>query len=413
MRKVIDVNVEDYNQSVEKITINLKFSHPENYSILKCFKNFEEALSLEAKKINLLKIQKTIFLNLPNLQVIDLRDNKLLKISKNFQNLRNLKILRLDDNTISYLPNFICNLENLETLTICNNKISYLPTSIQSLQKLKIFKFSNNQIANIPIEIGMLKSLECLHFDANFFTEIPTTICYLKHLSEMCFEWLEFLDPPFQKIIKENIGKTIISLIRNSLQDMIKQNVLYCDLINFIHSNSNTSTRKETSQRSENIDDRERENLCNMLSLTSPSKLQVNGKKNGSVLLVDRERSKEKSSANRDKENSIEKNKENKKLMKIFYAIENNYFGVIKALAASNIQYLQIKNSDNKTPLYLAIQNNKLEITNLILTHIDFSLISNSHIYLHKAIRLRDPVLTEKFINMGISVDACDDQGNF
>jgi 4-hydroxy-tetrahydrodipicolinate synthase len=52
-----------------------------------------------------------------------------------------------------------------------------------------------------------------------------------------------------------------------------------------------------------------------------------------------------------------------------------------------------------------------LEITNLILTHIDFSLISNSHIYLHKAIRLRDPVLTEKFINMGISVDACDDQG--
>jgi ankyrin repeat protein len=38
-------------------------------------------------------------------------------------------------------------------------------------------------------------------------------------------------------------------------------------------------------------------------------------------------------------------------------------------------------------------------------------MISNSHIYLHKAIRLRDPVLTEKLINMGISVDACDDQG--
>jgi hypothetical protein len=337
MKKVIDVNVEDYNQSTEKITINLKYSHPENYSIIKCFKNFEEATSLEAKKINLLKIQKTVFLNLPNLQIVDLRDNKLLKISKNFQNLRNLKTLRLDDNTISYLPNFICNLENLETLTICNNKLTYLPTSIQSLQKLKTLKISNNQIASIPIEIGMLKSLECIYIDANFFTEIPTTFCYLKHLSEMCFEWLEFLDPPFQRVIKENIGKTIISLIRNSLQDMIKQNILYCDLINFIQSNSNNTTRKGVSERSDNINVEENKiNSNGNGNLNSGGK--VLSKKNSSVIVVERERSKEKSSANREKENSNEKNKENKKLMKIFYAIENNYFGVIKVSKSENIR---------------------------------------------------------------------------
>jgi len=38
--------------------------------------------------------------------------------------------------------------------------------------------------------------------------------------------------------------------------------------------------------------------------------------------------------------------------------------------------------------------------------------LNNAHIYLHKAIRMRDPILTKKFLEAGIDVNAPDDQGN-
>lgn len=393
MNKVIDVNVEEFKQSAEKITINLKNINPDHYSVIKCFKNYEEINTLEAKKINLLKIQKTIFLNLSNLHTLDLRENKLLKISKNFVLLKNLKILRLDDNLISFLPSFISNFEKLDTLTISNNKITYLPTSLQYMQKLKSFKFSRNQIGTIPIEIGLLKSLECLHMDANHFTEIPTTLCYLKHLSELSFEWLEFLDPPFQKLNKDNLGKTVITLIRTSLQEMIKQNILYCDYFTFMDKNSNpkpdsNNNRVNTTYENEYSE----EGKCKYESITN-------------------EDISERCLIGAEKEIPAN-NYSNKNFSKIFYAIENNYLGVIKCLISNNDEYLKIKNNDNKTPLYLAIHSGKVEITNQMLYRLDFSKIGNSHIYLHKAIRMRDPLLTEKLLDLGVDINSSDDQGS-
>jgi Leucine-rich repeat (LRR) protein len=240
MKKIIDINVEEYKTSLDKISIHIKNLEIENtITIIKCFKNLEDVNCLEAKRINLVKIQKSVFLNLTNLQTLDLRDNRLDKLSKNFIVLKNLKILKLDDNCLSYFPCFLTKLENLEYLSLSMNNITSIPSTIQYLQKLKTLKLSNNKLTIIPIEFGLLKSLESLFIDANHFTEIPTTLCYLKHLSELSFEWLEFVEPQFNRLIKDNIGKTIISLIRNSLQEMIKQNQLYCDFNTFIEKNSN------------------------------------------------------------------------------------------------------------------------------------------------------------------------------
>lgn len=277
MKKVFDVNIEEYKLSdSDKIIINLKNLNYDNLTEIKCFKGFEEVIALEAKKINLIKVRKTIFLNLANLQILDLRENKLMRIPKNIQLLKKLKHLKLDDNQITYLPNFIGNLEKLEQLTISNNKLTSIPTSIQYLTKLKKLKLSNNQITSLPIEFGLLKSLECLYIDANHFTEIPTTLCYLKHLSELSFEWLEFIDPPFQKILKDNLGRTMITLIKNSLQELIKQGVLYCDYHIFVQKNSNSNTKRELEQ-----------------------------------------------------EEQIDAEIQNKKMLKIFYAMEHNYYGVV------------------------------------------------------------------------------------
>jgi hypothetical protein len=42
---------------------------------------------------------------------------------------------------------------------------------------------------------------------------------------------------------------------------------------------------------------------------------------------------------------------------------------------------------------------------------VDITGVPNNYVYLHKAIRMRDPYLTQQFINLGVDVNAVDDQG--
>ncbi len=98
---------------------------------------------------------------------------------------------------------------------------------------------------------------------------------------------------------------------------------------------------------------------------------------------------------------------------KIFYAIDNNYYGVIKALESSYDEIIKMKNIDNKTPLYYSIHNDKMEIANLFIDKIDFLKIPNAYIYLHKAIRIRNVNLVAKLLDIGISTNDSDDQGYY
>jgi hypothetical protein len=381
MKNLIDINIEEYKLTLDKITINLKnMDINDSFTTIKCFRNMEETTHLEGRKINLIKIQKSIFHNLTNLSFIDLRDNRLEKLSKNFIYLKQLRVIKLDDNNISYFPSFLGKMERLEYISLCNNNLTFIPSSIQYMQKLKTLKLSNNKIAVLPIEFGLLKSLESLHIDANYFTEIPTTICYLKYLSELSFEWLEYLEPPFNKHIKENIGKTIITLIRNSLQEMIKNNILHCDFVSFVEKNSNV-------KRDLSDDDGVKRVRClSGENMKGPHDFErVEG------------------------DEAI--NPPNKKFLKVFSAIENNYFGVVHALINDSEEYLRVKNMDNKTPLYIAIHNSKADIKNLLLKKQNITALPNSYVYLHKAIRMRDPILTQQLIDLGIDVNATDDQG--
>ena len=327
MNTLLDINIEDYkSETSEKITVTGKIPYNHQYTEIKCFKNFDDVSNLEARKINLIKIQKSVFLNLSNLQEIDLRENKLYKITKKFLNLKFLKILKLDDNLISYLPCFISNLESLEQLTLSNNQIKNIPTSIQNLQNLKILKFSNNRIDYIPIEFGYLKSLEILHMDTNYFTQIPTTLCYLKYLSELSLEWLEFTDPPLQKTIKDNIGKTIITLMRNSLLEMLKQNLLYCDFHDFVSRNSIQGASSESNK-----------NTTQMNPSQPKQQFQTNNFPSNSMRKESSENTVDMNT------NNMSTNQNLKILLKIFYAIENNYYGVIKVkILAKLLYYLSI-----------------------------------------------------------------------
>lgn len=70
-----------------------------------------------------------------------------------------------------------------------------------------------------------------------------------------------------------------------------------------------------------------------------------------------------------------------------------------------------MKNKDNKNLLNFAMNFYKLDIIDLILSKTNFTLLQNAHVYLHKAIRMRDPLLVLKLLRSGISINAVDDQG--
>ena len=406
---MIDINVDESATSVEKIIINSrsinygtsnKNSNYNDYSTIKCYKSLPSITTLEAKSIHIIKIHKTIFLNLSNLVNIDLRDNKLLKISNNFKLFKNLKSLKLDLNQISFIPLFIGELTHLETFTISNNLITYIPTSIQNLTSLKVLNLSNNKIERFPIEFGQLSSLETLYIDGNHFMAIPTTICYLKRLCELSFDWLEFVEPPYYRIIKDSVGKTIICIIIKCLETMLKQSILYCDFKTFIEKISPKKSDESDNEKSPRSNNKGK--LVNKEDLISEEK--NNGASPFSGIVVGTLLSTYKLSS---------QNQINNKYIKIFHAIENHYFGVIKSfLESENVEeYLTVKNQENKTAFYIAINNRNDDIIDLFLEKIKEQKIQLNYLYLFKAIRTRNPELVKKLVNLGIKVDSTDDQG--
>ena len=395
---MIDINVDENATSIEKIIINSRsvnlFNNAKNanyndYSTIKCYKSLPSITTLEAKSINIIKIHKTIFFNLSNLINIDLRVNKLLKIPNNFRLFKNLKSLKLDLNQISFIPSFIGELTHLETFTITSNLITYIPTSIQNLTSLKSFHFSNNKIERLPIEFGQLASLQSLYMDGNYFMAIPTTICYLKRLSELSFDWLEFVEPPYYRIIKDSVGKTIICIIIRCLEGMLKQSILYCDFKTFLDKISSKNNEEENNKSSKT-------KLKNDENLDSAPPMA--GAPSASLL-----------STYKISQNHAINNKYNK----IFHAVENNYYGVIRSfLESENVEeYLNAKNTENKAPFYIAINNKNDDIIDLFLEKIKEQKIQLGYLFLFKAIRTRNPELVKKLVNLGIKVDSTDDQG--
>ena len=404
---MIDINVDENATSVEKITINSrsvnfinsnKNSNYNDYSTIKCYKSLPSITTLEAKAINIIKIHKTIFFNLSNLINIDLRDNKLLKISNNFKLFKNLKSLKLDYNQITFIPSFIGELLHLETFTISSNLISYMPTSIQNLTSLKTFNFSNNRIERLPIEFGQLAAMQTLYMDGNYLMAIPTTICYLKRLSELSFDWLEFVEPPYYRIIKDSVGKTIICIIVKCLESMLKQSILYCDFKTFVEKISPKKSEESEIEKSLKINNPRSSGSNREELLNSESAPPLAGAAPGATLLSTYK---------------INQNHLLNKFNKIFHAIENGYNGIIKSfLESENVEeYLKVKNQENKTAFYMAINNKNDDIIDLFLEKIKEQKIQLSYIYLFKAIRTRNPELVKKLVNFGIKVDSIDDNG--
>lgn len=310
-----EIFVEEYNKSKSddihiypsNIFTKSAKSSETNYYKLKSKQINNHILKLSVNHIYIIELDDSLFNNLKNLTSINLSNNLLYEINKNIINLKQLKYLNLNFNFISQIPSYLIELPELEELYLNHNTITLIGSSIQNLKKLKILDLSYNKISFLPTEIGFIRELLELDIYNNYYTEIPCSICYLNNLKNIKLEWFEFLDP---QQTSDMLDEDFISFMKETFKSLINQSISYCDYSTFIL------------KLSKNIQNKIKDNSFNSFETEKTECYKYN---------------------NND----------------IFYALENEYFGVIKSLVESNDDNLKTKNQTGKTILYIAIQQGK------------------------------------------------------
>ena len=342
----------DENENEEKEENN-------NYSELNCREKINKLKNLKINNQHIIQINSKVYSHLSNLHSLDLSHNVISTITKKIINLQKLKILNLSDNFISYLPPFLKELKYLEELNLSNNKIEYIPSSIQDLSSLKLLNISQNLIDKLPMELGLLQKLENLSLERNEFTQIPTTFCYLQNLKCITLEWFEFLDPELPKIQKD---KQVIYTLQNFLKNKLMNSITCIDFHTFII------------KMSKSIQDYIEEEKNNIES--KPDDLNFN-------------------------------------LKDVFYALNNNYFGVIKSFINDNKDLIRTKDLySGKNLFYLSIQQEKKKVIDFLLSKIDFVTVVNNTSILFRSIRSKNYDLFIKLVNLGFSMETIDLKGN-
>ena len=208
--------------------------------------------------------------------------------------------------------------------------------------------------------------LESLSIERNVFTEIPTTLWYLEKLKYINLEWFEFLDPELPKDQKD---KNIIESLQKFLKNKFMNSIMYIDLNIFIVKMSSNIQKK--------LDE---EDLNN---------------------------------AEIDEDNLEEKKGYEFNSKDIFYALNNNYYGVIKAFVNENKDIIKTKDSySGKNLLYLAIQQNKKKLYDFLLTKTDINAFNNNSSILFRTIRSRNYELFLKLAKLGYPLNLKDLKGN-
>ena len=357
-----DIQDNKDNKDNKEIKDNKDNDNGNNYLLeLTCLVRIRKLKYLTINNKRIIQINSNLYTYINNLELLDLSHNYIGKLSKKITDLQNLKILNLNDNYISVLPSFLKDIKSLKELYLNNNKIELIPSSIQYFPALKILHLSQNHIEQLPIEIGLIKTLESLYIDKNEFTEIPSTLCYLEQLKSISLEWFEFLDPELNCIQNDPY---IIDTLKKFLKNKLLNSVIYVDLQSFIIKMSDNIQIKLNEEKfeKENLEDIKNFNFC---------------------------------------------------LKDVFYALNNNYIGVIKSFVNDNKDLIKAKDSlTNKNLLYLAIQNNKKKIYDFLLSKVDINTITNNALFLFKVIRSRNYSLFLKLVKLGFSLNSTDSKLN-
>ncbi|CAK8994555.1 Leucine-rich repeat protein lrrA [Durusdinium trenchii] len=121
----------------------------------------------------------------PDLEELDVSDNKIEQVPAGVAVLKQLKFLGLSGNRISQLLDACFRgpmAHSLQHLRVENNRLTAFPAELCSLGELKTLFATFNSIATLPAQFGRLQSLEKLHLSNNLLAELPPSFSDLPNL---------------------------------------------------------------------------------------------------------------------------------------------------------------------------------------------------------------------------------------
>jgi Leucine-rich repeat (LRR) protein len=166
-------------------------------------KVFSSITRLNLSSNRILHLHAEFCKSLPNLEVLDLRANRIREISPFLGTMSKLKVLKLDKNEIKVLPEELYTIKGMEELTLQQNRVSHLSSKIGQLQQLKRLNLASNLIEEIPFQLGLCTELETLCIQKNRFVSFPCSFVNLVNLKELSLEWFIYSKPPKTQFVSK------------------------------------------------------------------------------------------------------------------------------------------------------------------------------------------------------------------
>ena len=151
-----------------------------------------------------------------SLEILDLSNNQLTSLPKEFAKLKKLKIIFASNNCFETLPEVLGQCDNLEMvgfksnninqvprnslptklrwLILTDNRIEVLPDSLGERPRLQKLALAGNRLTSLPSTLSQLRNLELVRISANNLIECPDQLLRLPKLA-----WLAFAGNPFSR----------------------------------------------------------------------------------------------------------------------------------------------------------------------------------------------------------------------
>eukprot|EP00929_Paragymnodinium_shiwhaense_P097982 TRINITY_DN59544_c0_g1_i1.p1 TRINITY_DN59544_c0_g1~~TRINITY_DN59544_c0_g1_i1.p1 ORF type:complete len:1129 (-),score=294.76 TRINITY_DN59544_c0_g1_i1:207-3593(-) len=189
---------------------------------------------LDLKDNKIASVPAEVFAAFPQVKCLDLRKNGLEALLPEIALMSSLEDLLLDQNRLKDIPVEVCSLPNLKTLSLSQNVLRSLPTAIGKMSALRSLSVGDNHIEEIPEELSECSELQCLYIHHNHFSKLPTSLHKLSNLNELALEWFRYTTPPLPRVIKGSEWKRIITKFVTVCKEYADRNEPYLTCISIL-----------------------------------------------------------------------------------------------------------------------------------------------------------------------------------
>ncbi|XP_022252452.1 leucine-rich repeat-containing protein 70-like [Limulus polyphemus] len=186
------------------------------------FKDLGAVKSLILRKCHLTSLHSLVYQNVPNLEVLDLRDNVFYYIKPfEFQHLKRLRVLRLDNNYLGDIRENTFSGHNLDTLNLSRNNIISIDSCAFCNSSIRHLDASNNRLTLVKKSVfsPLSDSLETLNIGFNKLDHITVAniIDPLEKLQRLSLAGMQ-LEKLFVTTFSQNRNLRYLDLSKNELE---------------------------------------------------------------------------------------------------------------------------------------------------------------------------------------------------